>query len=192
VINLGFLSDALDDLERREKRRNPRKKILALSQAEYHGVPDSTLVPKKDLSGLTYTDVAVKRLRPKDRLFFDLDVHGLEGTAKEIEKAKLLERLLSHATEDFDKGFSIFSTADGWHLEARIRPKDWKKLFAKYKNAFPESDFIDTGERLGLRISPKISLTTGDIDSPAPRTIISTFKKPRRKATKFGVYLTNK
>lgn len=186
---LGFLSDALDELER---GHSPRKRVLGLrSEPRYQNVPDSTLVPRSNLKGLSYSAVAVKRLRDPKWFYFEIDTFGKTGAETANKKAEILLELLEQLPKDFKKGFEISETKNGYHVVARMEPSQFKSLFSKYKKIFKESDFVDTGENLGLRISPKISLTTGEILSHAPKTIISTIKNPIKKAPKSSVYLTN-
>lgn len=183
-------------------RRSPLKRYLGVpdstsslnsidNRTKYRGVPDSTLVPKNDLTGLTFKDVAVKQLRPKDRFYFEVDCHNCDDR----KRSELLERLIQAVRSDFDE-YEVDRTRDGFHVNAKIAPSErlWKGLFKKYKRLFPESDFVDTGERLGLRISPKVSTETGLVESPTPEIILDTFRKSTkqyRKAPKSAVYLTN-
>lgn len=183
---MGIISDL--ESNNPARRARGRRQLFNL----YRKVPDSTLVPRSNLKGLSYTAVAIKELRPPNRFYFEIDAKEVSGVSKAHKKAELLKRILRQLPQDFNE-YEVEETRDGYHLVAAIPPNKWKYYFRRYKELFPESDFVDTGRnRVGLRISAKLGLRSGDLLSPPPKIVISTFKSSKRPlARKSSVYLTN-
>lgn len=196
MSKMGFLSDSLDELESHDSAKGHRV-MRKLGMRPYGRLKDTTLHTLAELPPYYKTsDVSIKRLREKGEFNFELDVphaFGIEPAGEVVAewKARHLQRLLSELPKDF-KEYGIFETKHGYHIQGRL-PKgerQWRSMFAKYRRLF-DGDFRDSGKNLGLRISPKVNITTGVVDSPEPKLIISTYRKrvPHKRDTQ--IYLTN-